>query len=189
MNPLPDVPETITTDRLELRAPDLGHVGQITEAVQASLPELKPWMPWATDDYDEQGCEASVREAIAAFVLKRDLRYHIFERSTGEFVGSTGLHRIRWNVPRFEIGYWLASSRTGRGYTTEAVRALTRLAFEGLRAKRVEIRCDDRNEASAAVALRCGFSFDGVLRNYTIGVDGSPRHERIYSLIDIADLR
>lgn len=178
---LPDVPDLISTDRLELRAPDLSHVAELTQAVRDSLPELKLWMVWATDDYNEEGCESSLREAIAAFVTKRDLRYHVFEKATGRLIGSTGLHRIRWDVPRFEIGYWLTSPRTGNGFTTEAALALTRIAFQQLGAKRVEIRCDDQNLASAAVAVKCGYTFDGVLRNYTLGVDGNPRSERVYS--------
>ena len=181
MPTLPHIPVLVTTERLELRAPDLSHVAGLTRAVRESLPELQVYMPWATDDYDEQGCEASLRGAMADFITKRDLRYHVFEKATGQLIGSTGLHRIRWDVPRFEVGYWLASARTGNGFTTEAARAMTSLALEQLGAKRVDIRCDDRNLASAAVAVKCGFTLDGVLRNWTVGVDGTVRDERVYS--------
>lgn len=187
--PLPDIPELITTERLALRAPRLEDVPALTAAVRASLPELQRWMPWATDDYDEAGCEEGVRKALAAFYLREDLRYHCFEKGTGELIGSTGLHRIRWDVPRVEIGYWLASSKTGNGYATEAARALARVAFEELGVRRVEIRCDDRNLASAAVALRCGFALDAVLANYARGTDGSLRAERVYCLTGIGGLR
>jgi len=185
---LPAVPELILTERLELRAPALEHVAAITEAVRDSLTELKPWMPWATDAYDAAGAEQSVRGAIAAFVTKADFRFHMFETG-GRFVGSTGLHRIKWAVPRFEIGYWVRTDCAGQGYVSEAVRALSRVAFEDLGAKRVDIRCDDRNLASAAVAERCGYTLEGVLSNYSVGTDGSVRHERVYALTDLADLR
>lgn len=178
---LPDVPELITTERLELRAPALSHVAELTHAVRESLPELRVYMPWATDDYDEEGCEASLRNAMADFVTKRDLRYHVFEKATGRLIGSTGLHRIRWEVPRFEIGYWLAGSRTGNGFTTEAAMALTQVSFGQLGANRVEICCDDTNLASAAVAVKCGYALDAVLRSNSRGVDGSLRHTRVYS--------
>lgn len=188
MSTPPDVPELIRSERLELRAPQVEHVPAITEAVRGSLAELKAWMPWATDDYDAAGAEQSVRNAIAAFVTRADFRYHMFDAS-GRMVGSTGLHRIKWAVPRFEIGYWLRTDATGHGYASEAVRALTRVAFEQLGARRVDIRCDERNLASAAVAERCGYTLEGVLRNYTVGTDGSVRHERVYALTDLADLR
>jgi len=185
----PHIPELIVTDRLELRAPRLEHVPALTAAVRASLPELKPWMPWATDDYGEAVCEQGVRQAIAAFALREDLRYHLFDRATGELIGSTGYHRIKWDVPRMEIGYWLLSSKTGNGYVTEATRELARRAFAELGAQRVELRCDDRNLASAAVAQRCGFELDGVLQHYVRGTDGSLRAERIYSLTTVSGLR
>lgn len=187
MSTLPKVPELITSERLELRAPALDHVVDLTAAVRSSLPELKAWMPWATDAYDEAGAEQGVRAAIAAFVTKADFRYHMFETG-GRLVGSTGLHRIKWSVPRFEIGYWLRTDAAGKGYASEAVRALSKVAFQQLGAQRVDIRCDDRNEASAAVALRCGYHLEGVLRNYTVGPDGTVRDERVYALTDLADL-
>lgn len=181
-------PELVTTERLQLRVPALADVDELTRAVQDSLAELKAYMPWATDDYDRAGAEEGVRAAIAAFVTRADFRYHMFD-AAGLLVGSTGLHRIKWSVPRFEIGYWVRTSATGNGYASEASRALSRVAFQQLGAKRVDIRCDDRNAASAAVAVRCGYKLEGVLRNYTVATDGSVRHERVYALTDLADLR
>lgn len=179
---LPQVKELIRTDRLELRAPVLGDARAVARAVQASLTELAAWMPWAVEDYGEPHAEESIRFAMADFVLRRDLRYHVFDALSNELVGSTGLHRIDWRVPRFEIGYWLASRFTGNGYATESTRALTAYAFEDLGAARVELRCDDRNLASAAVAERSGFELEGVMRNAVVDVDGAPAHTRVYAL-------
>ena len=184
----PDVPEEIETERLLISMPRLEHVKPVYDAVRESLAELRPWMPWAGGEYTLEGCEENLRGAIARFVTFADLRYHFFDRSSGELLGSSGLHRIDWRIPRFEIGYWVRTSAAGKGYVSETVRALTSVAFRRLGARRVEIRCDDRNEASAAVAVRCGFSLDGILHNWTIGTDGSLRDERIYSLTDISDL-
>lgn len=187
MRPLPDVPELITTEKLELRAPSLEHVPALVEAVTESLSELKPWMPWATDDYDLVGTEENVRQAIAAFVTRTDLRYHMFHPS-GQLVGSTGFHRLKWSVPRFEIGYWLRTSATGKGYASQAVRALSRVAFEQLGVRRLDIRCSDRNLASARVAERCGYRLEGVLKNYSVGTDGKLHDERVYALTDLGQL-
>jgi RimJ/RimL family protein N-acetyltransferase len=80
-------------------------------------------------------------------------------------VGGSGLHRIDWSVPRFEIGYWVRTPFAGQGYISEAVRGITTFAFDTLGARRVEIHCDDRNTRSATVASRTGFALEGVLRN------------------------
>ena len=80
-------------------------------------------------------------------------------------IGGTGLHRINWNVPRFEIGYWVRTSYARQGYITEAVSGLTDFAFDTLGAKRVEIRCDALNERSAAIPRRLGFTLEATLRH------------------------
>ncbi|MEX2535290.1 MAG: GNAT family N-acetyltransferase [Trueperaceae bacterium] len=184
-----DVPNSISSDRLLIVPPRLEDVRPVFDAVHESLAELRPWMPWSVGEYTMEGCEESIRRAIARFVTYEDLRYHFFDRTSGELIGSSGLHRLDWRIPRCEIGYWVRTSRAGKGYVSEAVLALTRVAFERLGAKRVEIRCDDRNDASGRVAERCGFRLDGLLRNWTLGTDGSLRDERIYSLTDLSGLQ
>ena len=85
-------------------------------------------------------------------------------KESDTIIGSSGLHRIDWSVPKFEIGYWLCTSHSGKGYMTEAVNGISAFAFEQLGAKRVEIRCDILNERSAAVARRTGFLHEGTLK-------------------------
>jgi RimJ/RimL family protein N-acetyltransferase len=98
-------------------------------------------------------------------------------------VGATGLHRMDWSVPRFEIGYWIRRSFEGKGYVSEAVRALTRLAFEALGAERVEIHCGHRNLHSQRVAERCGFVLEGRLRNHRREATGELRDTLVYALL------
>ncbi|CDN43365.1 GNAT family N-acetyltransferase [Paenibacillus sp. P22] len=47
----------------------------------------------------------------------------------------------------------------------------------------IEIRCDSRNGRSAAVALRCGYMQEGVLRRHSIDPSGSPRDTMVYSKV------
>ena len=84
-------------------------------------------------------------------------------------------------MPRFEIGYWVRTSRVGRGYVQEAVRAIARMAFDVLGAARLEILCNDRNVRSWRVAERCGFTLEGVLRSHAREVDGTLRDTRVYA--------
>jgi RimJ/RimL family protein N-acetyltransferase len=185
----PDIPEAIQSERLVIRCPKLEDVPELYASVRESLLELIPWMPWASADYSYQECEENTRSAIARFITRADLRYHAHGKATGEHIVSSGLHRIDWRVPRFEIGYWCRSSKTGQGYVSETVRALTRLAFGCLNAARVELRCDDLNAGSARVAERCGFGLEATLKNHHRSTNGELRAERIYALTELADLR
>ena len=65
--------------------------------------------------------------------------------------GTISLFNIDWKVPRFEIGYWLRTPHAGKGFMTEATAGglASKMAFEQLKAERIEIRCDERNSRSA----------------------------------------
>jgi RimJ/RimL family protein N-acetyltransferase len=130
-----------------------------------SLEELKPWMPWAMDVPDAEGYEGVVRDGQKRYLSREELWLLLFLKGSHTLVGSSGLHDIDWSVPRFEIGYWVRTRYTGQGYITEAVKGITDFAFDVLGARRVCIRCDVRNERSAAVARRAGFPLEATLRN------------------------
>ncbi|MEH7094229.1 GNAT family N-acetyltransferase [Neobacillus vireti] len=166
-----DFPEEIFTERLYIRKPLPGDGKMVFEAMQSSLNELKPWMPWANREQTEQEVEANMRDAHAKFLTREDLRLHIFDRETGEFIGATGLHRMNWDIPKFEIGYWIDTRQSGKGYITEAAQAITEFAFLELNAKRVEIRCDRKNTKSRAIPEKLGFTLEGILKNDGISAD------------------
>jgi RimJ/RimL family protein N-acetyltransferase len=168
-----DFPEEFYTERLSIRKPMPGDGKAVYEAMQASLNELKLWMPWANKNQTEEDVEGSIRDAHAKFLTRVDLRLHIFHKETGEFIGSSGLHRINWDVPKFEIGYWIDTRSCGKGYMTEAAKGITDFAFNELNAKRVEIRCDSENVRSRAIPEKLKYTLEGILKNDDISVDGT----------------
>ncbi len=64
------------------------------------------------------------------------------------------------------IGYWIDQSVANRGYTTRAVKALTRFAFTELQLHRIEINLRPENAASKKVAEKAGYIFEGVRERY-----------------------
>jgi RimJ/RimL family protein N-acetyltransferase len=182
-----EVPERIETERLVVRTPRAGDGGVVNAAVQASHAELAPWLPWAVTLPSVDESEAHCRRAHAKFLLRDDLTMFVFARGAddreGELVGGTGLHRIDWTLRRFEVGYWRKTGCEGRGFMTEAVRALVRMAFDALDARRVEIRMDDRNVASWKLAERAGFTLEALLRFDSLTPAGEPRSTRVYARV------
>ena len=167
-----DVPTMIETERLELRMPQPGDGRAVNAAIKASLSELQPWLGFARSNPSVEETETNTREAHAKFITRESLRYLIFLKDTDEFVGSTGFHNIDWSVPKFEIGYWIDTRMSGNGYMAEAVGKLTELALNELNGKRVEIRCESKNDKSRAVPERLGYELEGILRNEDLSVDG-----------------
>lgn len=168
-------PDLITTPRLVLRAPRVQDGQSLNDVIRESFANLHQWMPWAREMPTLQDSHDYVREAAARFRKREDFPILIWERETEQLVGASGLHPRDWNVPSFEIGYWVRSSREGQGYVTETVEALTRAAFEHLHAERIIIRCDARNVRSARVAERAGYTLEATMRRDARAPDGSLR--------------
>lgn len=167
VNPvLLDFPDHFSTERLDVRAPRPGDGPELNAAVLESWPELSEFVPFAVGTPPSVTVsESLMREAAANFVLRKDLWMLVLLKDQPIIVGSTGLTRIDWSVPSFEIGYWARTRYAGKGYMTEAVTALTRFAFERIGARRVHLRCDVRNVKSQRLAERAGFEREGRQRN------------------------
>lgn len=183
-----DFPHSFETERLTIRCPMPGDGPELNAALLETWENLRQWMPWAGGDkptIDES--EANIRGAYAKFLIREDLRLSLFLKGTDILVGGSGLHRMDWSVPKFEIGYWVRKRFEGKGYITEAVAGITEFAIRELGAKRIEIRCDTLNERSAAVPRRLGFELEGTLRNDDRHhISGKLRDTMIFSKV-IAD--
>ena len=178
-----DFPDEFESERLIIRAPRPGDGPALNEAITESLENLKPWMPWAQQAPSVEESEKTVRQGVARWAKHEDLWLMLIRKVDGRWIGGSGLHRIDWDVPRFEIGYWVRSSEEGQGYITEAVNRITDFAFATLNAARVEIRCDTRNIRSAAVAKRCGYALEATLHHNSRDVNGELRDDYIFALL------
>ncbi len=174
MNPLLfDFPSEFYTDRLFIRMSKPGDGKVVYDAIQASIQELKPWMAFAQKEQTEEEIEESIRKSHIQFLQREDLRLLVFSKETGEFIASAGLHRINWDIPQFEIGYWIDTRFSGKGYMVEAAKGITDYAFSELKANRVEIRCDSLNKKSRAIPEKLGFKLEGILESASVAVDGN----------------
>jgi RimJ/RimL family protein N-acetyltransferase len=162
---LPHVPAEVRTPRLLLRAPRPQDAPAVHAAIHASLPELRRWMVWAQSPLDLPGTVENLRDAAGRFEARENLRYLVWTADGRELVGSSGYHALDWRVPKAEIGYWIATAHAGQGHATEMARALTRLGQDTLGFRRIEIRCDRRNERSARIPRALGYTLDAVLEN------------------------
>jgi RimJ/RimL family protein N-acetyltransferase len=178
-----DIPCEFRTSRLILRSPRAGDGGCVNDAIRESLDELARWMPWASPIPTVEQTESWCRKSKADFIARTQLPMLMFLHDGETFVGSTGIPRLNWDVPWFEIGYWVRRKFEGQGYVTEAVNAITSICFVNLKAERVEIRCDERNARSWRVADRCGFVLEGTLQRDARDSLGVVRDTRVYARV------
>jgi RimJ/RimL family protein N-acetyltransferase len=154
------MPEMLSAPPLELRRCQLEYIDALMRAIARSRRELARWLPWADPMPTIDAERRFIEDQQRAFDSDDDYGYFLIERPTGEIVGGAGLHRDEGGVA--EIGYWVRSDRTSRGYATAAVDALTRAAFANLAdVARIIIRMDQANLASAAVPPKLGYTLEG----------------------------
>ncbi len=97
-------------------------------------------------------------------------------------IGTCGFVNLAPEHLRGEIGYVLSPKFWGRGYGTEAARAIIAYGFTELGLNRIEARCAAENAASARVLEKAGMRFEGLLRR-DIVVRGMPRDARLYAVL------
>jgi len=172
----------IETERLVIRCYQPGDAYMMHAAVTGSLPHLRPWIPWARQEPKELDWMISfIRMFRGQFDLGQDAVYGIFDKTETEQIGGTGLHN-RIGKDAREIGYWINVKHVNKGYATEAVRALLRVAFAIERLARVEIRCDPENVFSRRIPQRLGFRLETTLRNNSTDGDGEPADTMVWAL-------
>lgn len=176
------LPTRIETERLVLRSHSPSDAPALKAAIDANLEHLQAWMDWAVHEPSPLDViEARIEKFRAAFATGPDWGYTIRLRGHEAIIGGTGMH-ARLGPNAIEIGYWLDAKHTGRGYATEATAALVAAAFARPTVKRVEIRCDPANAASAAVPRRLGFTYITTLEKNSKTPRGDPRDTMVFEL-------
>lgn len=154
------LPEVLPAGPVELRRSRVDDLDALMTAIESSQTDLARWLPWADPMPTVEDERAVVENMEANFATDNDWGYFLIERHSGELVGGAGLHPTGRGTA--EIGYWVRSDRTRRGYATAAAGALTDAAFQHLPdVQRVVIRMDQANVASAAVPRKLGYRLEG----------------------------
>lgn len=157
----------IETKRLVVRCYNPTDAQMLADSVSESVEHLKPWMPWAHNEPQRiEAREDLLRNWRGKFDLQQDYVFGIFNREETRLLGGTGLH-TRLGGNELEIGYWIHKDFANQGLVTESTAALVKVAFEIIHMHRIEIHCDPRNLASAAVPRKLGFTHEGTLRAKT----------------------
>ena len=116
------------------------------------------WGP-AKDLAESRAILAKVAARCAAFPAPVGW-YAILEGDGAEVVGNAVLQPASYSPGDFEVGWHLRRDRWGRGYATEAARALIAEGFARLDVARLTCVILPSNVRSQAVARRLGFRLE-----------------------------
>ncbi len=185
--PATDHEVELGNETLLLRAFRADDAEAIHAAVRESMKELTQWLSWCHADYAIADTRQFLDGRAEAFQRDGEYSFAIIERVSGRFVGATGINQIEKAALRANLGYWLRTSASGRGYATQATKLVARWAFEALGLERIEIVAAAGNVESQRVAERVGATRETIARN-RLRVHGVQHDAVVFSLIP-ADAR
>jgi ribosomal-protein-alanine N-acetyltransferase len=172
-------PEIIETESLRLRKPVL-HDAEAIFRQYAQDPEVTKYLTWHPNRSVAETREF-VRLCIAAWDAKKSFQWAIIQKKRDQLIGMIGL---RIDGHKWELGYVLARRYWGRGYMTEAVKALVNWGLKQPEVYRIWAVCDVENPASARVMEKAGMKREGILRRWSVhpNISAEPRDSYCYAI-------
>jgi RimJ/RimL family protein N-acetyltransferase len=181
----------IETPRLIIRPVHLGDEFPLNKAINNSLNLLQKWQAWAKDPSIE-ATRGFVQQGVFAWAscFVENFPMVVIHKQNQKIIGASGYNdHSDINQGLYEIGYWCDVDYQGKGYVTEYANALTRYAFDALKATKVVISIWIENKKSIAVAERLGFYNEGIKdRDPHDCVSDQPEKNYIYSASSIDNL-
>jgi [ribosomal protein S5]-alanine N-acetyltransferase len=177
----------LTTERLRLAPLVADYADAVCAYYERNRAHLDRWEPTRGPDFFtverqrrdlEMSWRAQLRDECARFAV------HLHDDDA--LLAIVNLWSIRRDAIQAAIlGYSLDAAHEGRGYMTEACRAVIGYAFESLHLHRLETSYHPTNQRSGRVLQRLGFSVEGYARDY-LYIDGAWRDAILVGLTNRA---
>jgi len=175
----PDFP--VKTERLRLRPFTRGDV----DAVYAYRRREDVARYLFDVPLSREECAMAVQQRIGQVALETTddkIILAVDEQATGLLVGEVSLIWRSVEARQCELGWIFDPAHQGKGFATEAARALLAMAFGPGDMHRVMARCDARNLASSRLMERLGMRREAHFREHSI-VKGEWDEEFIYAIL------
>ena len=132
---------------------------------------------WASDPlvqagYFEQVCETEdevaslLKRYMAGYIHDDYYRWAVTLKETGEGLGQIGIFLVDTARNFGELEYCISRRFQNRGLATEAALAVIKFALEEVRFHRLQICHRENNQSSKRVIEKCGFVYEGTLREF-----------------------
>jgi len=171
--------ETLETERLVLREWQETDLDDFH--AYCRNPNVGPAAGWAPHPDREHS------RTVLHSLMEKGETWAIVHKADGRVIGSVGLHPddLRTSVTNLKVkalGYVLSEDYWGQGLMTEAARRVLEYAFDALWLDLLTIVHYPHNERSRRVVEKCGFCYEGTLRQASQIYDGTVYDAVCYSL-------
>jgi len=130
--------------------------------------------------------KAEVKELLDKYIAsyqKEDYyRWAIIDTLSGACIGQIAIFLVDSKNHFCEIEYCIGSKFQRKGFCVEAVKAILDFAFEQVNIHKMQVCHKENNIASKGIIKKCGFTYEGMLRDYFF-MDGKYVSRLYYSML------
>ncbi|MFE2968823.1 GNAT family N-acetyltransferase [Streptomyces sp. NPDC059340] len=127
-------------------------------------PEFQRWNTPVKLVRDLDSARDSLRSRAEAVADGTAVAFCITDAATGTTLGHIGVNDINHVIRVGIVGYWVLPEARGHQVATRALALAARYAFGAVRLHRIELGHALGHDASCRIAERCGFPYEGTLR-------------------------
>lgn len=170
-----ELPTSLESSRLVLRRYRKGDGQDLLDLLERNNNRkiLKEHVDEVNIVNDQKDAEIRVRNLYINWEARERFVLGIWLKEGGIYIGQVWIEPKKWEVPSFELGWFLDSGYQGMGLATEAAKRSIDFIFEELEAHKIIVLTKDGNDKSYRLAERCGFIKEAHLVDH--GIDNGKR--------------
>ena len=182
-------PEFVETDRLVLRCYGGADAPGILELVHKNRDRLvQNFAPMAKGLSKIEEARLFVDDKVQQWTARKAFCYGIWLSASGRQIGQLQVKNVVWDVPSAELSYFIDGASQRKGFASEAISAVMRIAFQQVGFQRIFVRIIPSNKESTALANKLGFRHEGRHRSeFRCGL--GELHDVNYYSLTIEDFR
>lgn len=123
-----------------------------------------------------------VEDKVRQFNRKEEFLFVLKEKENRKVIGLVYIKELNWKAGQAELAYCIGYQYEGKGWMTQAVKALSTFAFDDLGLKTLQIIAHKSNLGSIKVAKKCGYLWSKTLRKEHTPLGEEPLDMELYEL-------
>lgn len=169
----------LETERLKLRKLSMRDASDIFE--YASIPEVAENVTWS---YHRNISDTLYFLKYVTQQYKDGIPspWGIVHKESNKIIGTIGFHIWVLAYKYAEAGFAISNKYWNNGYTTEAFKEVIKFGFQKLNLNRIEATCKLNNFASEKVMIKCGLTYEGIMRE-KLFAKGEFHDLKLYSIL------
>ncbi len=159
------------TERLYLRRLEKRDLPRVTELIGDWV--IVQWLTHVPYPYSLKDAEEFYEKVAVDYTHNVPGYFVMASKTDNLLMGAVGLHPAYGSKPKtdeIEVGYWLGKKFWGKGFMTEAVKAVVSIAFQRPLIQRMTSTTDPANQASQNILRKNGFDYLGLFPRPTTDI-------------------